>query len=115
MVQGREDVVGLDSAVILAPQVWQASGHLDTFTDPLTECLSCHKRFREDQLVEAYEHKHGKAPEGGLAGINCPNCGNKGQFTEPRDFTACCARRSDRCRTRALFTICAPKLHRESS
>ena len=87
MVQGREDVVGLDSAVILAPQVWAASGHLDTFTDPLTECLSCHKRFREDQLVEAYEHKHGKAPEGGLAGINCPNCGNKGQFTEPRNFS----------------------------
>ncbi|MFC6239030.1 glycine--tRNA ligase [Longivirga aurantiaca] len=87
MVQSREDVVGLDSAVILAPQVWAASGHLDTFTDPLTECLSCHKRFREDQLVEAYEHKHGKAPEGGLAGINCPNCGNKGQFTEPRNFS----------------------------
>ena len=87
MVQSREDVVGLDSAVILAPQVWAASGHLDTFTDPLTECLSCHKRFREDQLVEAYEHKHSKAPEGGLAGINCPNCGNKGQFTEPRNFS----------------------------
>ncbi len=86
MVQGRDDVVGLDSAVILAPEVWKASGHLDTFTDPLTECTSCHKRFREDQLVEAYEHKHGKAPEGGLAGINCPHCGVKGQFTEPRDF-----------------------------
>ena len=56
MVQGREDVVGLDSAVILAPQVWKASGHLDTFTDPLTECLSCHKRFREDQLIESFAH-----------------------------------------------------------
>src|SRR5262245_18080707 len=44
MVTGREDIVGLDSAVILAPQVWQASGHLDVFTDPLVECLSCHKR-----------------------------------------------------------------------
>ena len=87
MVQSREDVVGLDSAVILAPQVWKASGHLETFTDPLTECLSCHKRFREDQLIEAYENKHGQAPEGGLAGINCPNCGNKGQFTEPRNFS----------------------------
>jgi glycyl-tRNA synthetase len=86
MVQGRDDVVGLDSAVILAPEVWKASGHLDTFTDPLTECTSCHKRFREDQLVEAYEHKHGKAPDGGLAGINCPHCGVRGQFTEPRDF-----------------------------
>ena len=87
MVQSREDVVGLDSAVILAPQVWKASGHLETFTDPLTECLSCHKRFREDQLIEAYENKHGQAPEGGLAGINCPNCGNQGQFTEPRNFS----------------------------
>jgi glycyl-tRNA synthetase len=86
MVQGREDVVGLDSAVILAPQVWKASGHLEAFVDPLTECTSCHKRFREDHLIEAYEEKHGRAPEGGLAGINCPNCGNKGQFTEPRNF-----------------------------
>src|SRR5688500_18761040 len=45
-VQAREDIVGLDSCVILAPEVWRASGHVDTFTDPLTECLSCHKRFR---------------------------------------------------------------------
>ena len=87
MIQGRDDVVGLDSAVILAPQVWKSSGHVDTFTDPLTECTACHKRFREDQLIEAYEGKHGKTPEGGLAGINCPNCGNKGQFTEPRQFS----------------------------
>jgi len=86
MVRSRDDVVGLDSAVILAPQVWVASGHAAAFTDPLTECKECHKRFREDQLIEAYEEKHGKAPVDGLNGINCPNCGNKGQFTEPRDF-----------------------------
>jgi glycyl-tRNA synthetase len=86
MVQGRDDVVGLDSAVILAPQVWAASGHLEAFVDPLTECTSCHKRFREDHLIEAYEHKHQRPPEGGLAGVNCPNCGVKGQFTEPRNF-----------------------------
>jgi glycyl-tRNA synthetase len=86
MVQSRDDIVGLDSAVILAPQVWKASGHLEAFVDPLTECLSCHKRFREDHLIEAYEAKHGRAPEGGLAGINCPHCGTKGQFTEPRNF-----------------------------
>ncbi len=87
MVQGRDDIVGLDSAVILAPKVWEASGHLEAFVDPLTECTSCHKRFREDHLIEAYEAKHsGRAPEGGLAGINCPNCGVKGQFTEPRNF-----------------------------
>ncbi|WP_193318329.1 glycine--tRNA ligase [Nonomuraea phyllanthi] len=87
MVQSRDDVVGLDSCVILAPEVWRASGHVETFTDPLTECLSCHKRFRADHLVEAYEEKNGKAPEGGLADITCPNCGNKGTFTEPRQFS----------------------------
>ncbi|MEW9548082.1 glycine--tRNA ligase [Nonomuraea sp. NPDC050783] len=87
MVQAREDVVGLDSSVILAPEVWRASGHVETFTDPLTECLSCHKRFRADHLIEAYEEKNGTAPEGGLAGLTCPNCGNKGTFTEPRQFS----------------------------
>ena len=87
MVQSRDDIVGLDSAVILAPKVWEASGHLEAFVDPLTECTSCHKRFREDHLIEAYEAKHNdRAPEGGLAGVNCPNCGVKGQFTEPRNF-----------------------------
>ncbi|MFF4617135.1 glycine--tRNA ligase [Nonomuraea jabiensis] len=87
MVQSRDDVVGLDSSVVLAPEVWRASGHVDTFTDPLTECLSCHKRFRADHLIEAYEEKNGKEPEGGLADITCPNCGNKGTFTEPRQFS----------------------------
>ncbi len=50
MVQTRDDIVGLDSAVILAREVWAASGHLDAFVDPLTECQSCHKRFRADHL-----------------------------------------------------------------
>jgi glycyl-tRNA synthetase len=87
MVQERDDIVGLDSAVILAPDVWVASGHVTEFTDPLTECQSCHKRFRADHLVEEYAEKHGGAePAGGLAGLNCPNCGNKGTFTEPRQF-----------------------------
>ena len=86
VVRSRADVVGLDSSVILAPQVWVASGHVDAFVDPLTECTSCHHRFREDQLIEEFEARKGRAPEGGLAGINCPNCGVKGQFTEPRLF-----------------------------
>jgi glycyl-tRNA synthetase len=86
MVRGREDVVGLDSSVILAPQVWEASGHVATFTDPLTECKNCHKRWRADQLIEAYEEKHSKSPENGLADIVCSNCGTRGDFTEPRDF-----------------------------
>ena len=86
MVQGRDDVVGLDSAVILSTDVWKASGHLDVFTDPLVECLNCHKRNRADQLEDAYEAKHGKAPENGLLDVPCPNCGTRGQWTEPRDF-----------------------------
>ena len=86
MVRGRDDVVGLDSSIILAPQVWEASGHVNAFVDPLTECKKCHKRWRADQLIEAYQEKHGKDPVNGLADITCTNCGTKGDFTEPRDF-----------------------------
>jgi glycyl-tRNA synthetase len=86
MVQGRDDVVGLDSCVILAREVWEASGHVREFVDPLTECQSCHKRYRADHLIEAYEEKHGRAPENGLADLVCPNCGTRGAFTEPRMF-----------------------------
>jgi len=66
--------------------VWEASGHVSEFVDPLVECQSCHKRFRADHLTEAYEEKHGHAPADGLATIACPNCGTKGAFTEPRVF-----------------------------
>ncbi|MFD0686647.1 glycine--tRNA ligase [Actinomadura fibrosa] len=86
MVQGRDDVVGLDSCVILAREVWEASGHVQAFVDPLTECQSCHKRFRADHLEEAYAEKHGRPPANGLADITCPNCGVKGSFTEPKMF-----------------------------
>jgi glycyl-tRNA synthetase len=85
MVTGRDDIVGIDSAVILATEVWKASGHLEVFTDPLVECLHCHKRNRADQLEEAFEAKHGRASEG-LAEVPCPHCGTRGQWTEPRDF-----------------------------
>ncbi len=86
MVTERDDIVGLDSSVILAREVWEASGHVTEFVDPLTECSFCHKRYRADQLIEAYEEKHGHPPVDGLAAITCPNCGNKGTFTEPRMF-----------------------------
>jgi glycyl-tRNA synthetase len=85
VVRERDDVVGLDTSVILAPEVWEASGHVEAFVDPLTECTACHKRWRADQLEEAFEAKHGRLPTS-LAEINCPHCGNKGQFTEPRMF-----------------------------
>jgi glycyl-tRNA synthetase len=86
MVQGRDDIVGLDSSIILAREVWEASGHVQEFVDPLTECQSCHKRFRADHLIEAYEEKHGHPPENGLDDVVCPNCGTRGAFTEPRMF-----------------------------
>jgi glycyl-tRNA synthetase len=54
MVTTRPDVVGLDSAVILPTAVWNASGHVDVFSDPLVECLSCHKRYRADHLLEEF-------------------------------------------------------------
>ena len=86
-VRGREDMVGLDSSIILPKAVWEASGHVATFTDPLVECLSCHKRARQDHLLEAFEEKKGRAPENGMAEIPCPNCGTKGQWTDPQQFS----------------------------
>src|SRR6476659_1777960 len=71
MVQLRADVVGLDAAILMAPKVWEASGHLATFSDPLVDCRNCKERFRADDL-----------PESGA----CPNCGAKDSFTEARQF-----------------------------
>ncbi|HEY7704228.1 MAG TPA: glycine--tRNA ligase [Acidimicrobiia bacterium] len=71
MVQERDDVVGLDSAVILARQVWVTSGHESAFTDPLVECRNCHNRFRLDRLDDPNQ---------------CPSCGKRDTFTEPRAF-----------------------------
>ena len=88
MVQRREDVVGLDSSVILPTAVWQASGHLAAFVDPLVECRSCHNRFRQDHLQEAYAEKKGlEDPDAvPMADIVCANCGTRGEWTEPRMF-----------------------------
>jgi glycyl-tRNA synthetase len=87
MVTGRDDIVGIDSAVILAPQVWEASGHVATFSDPLVECLHCHRRYRADHLEEEFEARKGRPPENGLAEVPCPNCGTRGQYTEPKQFS----------------------------
>jgi glycyl-tRNA synthetase len=86
MVTGRDDVVGLDSSVILPKKTWEASGHVATFSDPLTECQSCHRRFRADHLEEEFEERKGRAPENGLADIACPNCGTRGAGPPPRQF-----------------------------
>jgi glycyl-tRNA synthetase len=74
MVQLRDDVVGLEAAIIMAPRVWEASGHVAGFLDPLVECLSCHQRFREDHLSTKADGSR-----------TCPNCGNKA-FTEAKQF-----------------------------
>ncbi|MBM3284078.1 glycine--tRNA ligase [Candidatus Gottesmanbacteria bacterium] len=76
----REEVVGLDSAVILHPRVWQASGHVSSFTDPLVECKECHQRYRADYLLEG---KYGdiKTIDGKP---RCPACG--GELTEEKKF-----------------------------
>jgi glycyl-tRNA synthetase len=70
VVQEREDMVGMDAAILMHPRVWVASGHVDTFADPMVDCRSCQGRFRADDLD----------------GDVCPNCGATGQFTEARMF-----------------------------
>jgi glycyl-tRNA synthetase len=84
-VTSRDDIVGLDSSVILPRQVWVASGHVETFVDPLVECQHCHRRFRADHLEEEYAERKGR-PATSLADVACPHCGTKGQWTEPRMF-----------------------------
>ena len=86
-VRSRGDMVGLDSSIILPKRVWEASGHVATFTDPLVESLHTHKRYRADHLIEAYVAKHGKQPENGLADIRDPETGQEGNWTEPQMFS----------------------------
>lgn len=68
VIQERDDVVGLDTSILMNPRVWEASGHLTQFSDPLVECKSCHLRWRADELK----------------GTSCPSCG--GELTEPQQF-----------------------------
>src|SRR5690242_12392240 len=86
MVTERDDIVGLDSSVILAPEVWQDSGHVTGVTDLLTKCSFCHMRYQADHLIEAYEDKHGHAPAGGHDDLPCQTSGNRNTFSEPRVF-----------------------------
>ena len=80
MVQLREDVVGMEQAILGPTEVWQASGHLASFSDPLVECANCHQRFREDHLRE--EQLGSESAEGELT---CPSCG-KLELGDPRQF-----------------------------
>lgn len=69
-VESRDDMYGVDAAILMNQKVWQASGHVDTFSDPLVECRECKARFRADKIDLA----------------KCPNCGKEGTFGEPRQF-----------------------------
>ncbi len=81
-VDGWDDMYQIDSAVLMNPKVWQASGHVDTFTDPLVECSNCHARLRADHILEdAINFK-----EEDLKEAKCPNCGKAGVFGPPLNF-----------------------------
>ncbi len=96
-IHERNDSVGLDSAIIMNPETWKATGHLSTFTDPLIDCKSCKTRHRADKLIEAWGEENGEDICGdGMSNealikfiddhnINCPNCG-KHDFTDIRQF-----------------------------
>ena len=71
MTRMHDNIVGLDAAIMMHPKVWEASGHVENFSDPLVDCKNCKTRFRADQIDL-------NAP--------CPQCGAVGSFTEPRDF-----------------------------
>ena len=71
MTQIHDDIVGLDASILMHPRVWEASGHVSNFTDPMVDCKQCKSRFRADQID---------------LGSPCPTCGTKGSFTEPRNF-----------------------------
>jgi glycyl-tRNA synthetase len=71
LVEDRDDMYGVDAAILMNQKVWQASGHVDTFTDPLVECSNCHARHRADKLDDSNK---------------CPTCGKTGTFGEPKQF-----------------------------
>lgn len=78
MVRARENVVGLDAAILMNPRVWEASGHVGGFTDPLIDCKSCKRRFRaDDPAIKG---------EPGTPTAQCPVCGAKGTLSEARHF-----------------------------
>jgi len=94
MVQRREDIVGLDAAIFMHPKVWEASGHVGGFSDPLAECQNCHTRVRVDHLLEEIgivaDEKMSETDINALFDehrerIQCPKCGKK-DFTEARQF-----------------------------
>ena len=85
-VRQRDDVIGLDAPIIQNPKMWEASGHLQTFSDPLVDCKKCKSRFRADHLLEAKQAEPGYDKERPveLKDVRCPKCG--GELTDIRNF-----------------------------
>src|SRR6266511_2740847 len=82
-VQERDDVVGLDASIIMNPSTWVASGHVETFADPMVDCKSCKRRFRADELLAGHhepESTHGHPAD--TTGIKCPECGGEEEWHE---------------------------------
>ena len=109
----REDIEGLDASILMHPKVWEASGHVENFTDPMIDCKQCKARFRVDTLTELINDKNkekalkelnvelgndsledkftslledNEMAEKLVALLGCPQCGNKNTFTNPRKF-----------------------------
>ena len=88
MTRQRDDVAGLEATIIMSPKIWEASGHVDTFSDPMCDCKKCKKRFRADQLCEDQNLSLAKNADGKFAlpaGAKCTGCGSA-ELTEPRPF-----------------------------
>ena len=88
MTRQRDDVAGLEATIIMSPAIWKASGHVDTFSDPMCDCKKCKKRFRADQLCEDQGLTLIKTAAGKYelpAGTKCTSCDSK-ELTEPRPF-----------------------------
>jgi glycyl-tRNA synthetase len=88
MTRQRDDIAGLEATIIMSPQIWKASGHVDTFSDPMCDCKKCKKRFRADQLCEDQGLTLIKNADGKFAlpeGTKCTSCDSK-ELTEPRPF-----------------------------
>ena len=102
LVYERDDIEGIDAAILMHPRVWEASGHVAGFSDPLIECSNCHRRFRADH------------PD--VAGKNqCPVCGKKDTFGEPRMFNLMFKTFMGPVEDEAAVTYCGPRRRRASS
>lgn len=104
MTQLHDNIVGVDAAILMHPQVWKASGHVDGFVDPLVDCKQCKARFKAQDLIKQWRAKNklaaiadGEIEEGGEGNLDqlakvrwgeatCPSCGTSGSLTSPRQF-----------------------------